>query len=151
MTQATYEDANLILRLYELRREEKLRRARDWFSWEFTAKTPEELLQKYPPGSEENTYYRMVVSYWDMASSFLVRGIVHEELFFETCGEALAVWEKVRPFIAGLRATLKNPVFLRNLEKAVARHIAWLNQNAPGAYEAFLARRTSRKNSQSKG
>lgn len=145
MVQATYEDANLILKLYELRREDKLRRARDWFMREFSAGSPEELLRKYPPGSDENAYYRMVVGYWDMASSFLVHGIVHEELFFETSGEGLVVWEKIRPHIAELRAATKNPIMLHNLEKAAARRIAWMNQNAPGAYEAFLSRLVASK------
>jgi hypothetical protein len=140
MLQATYEDANLVLRLYELRREEKLRKAREWFMREFSAASPEELLKKYPPGSEGNAYYRMVTTYWDMASSFLVHGIVHEELFFETSGEALVVWEKVRPYIGELRSSTKNPRALHNLEKAAERRIAWMKQNAPGAYEAFLSR-----------
>jgi len=145
MLQATYEDANLILRLYELRREEKLRKARDWFMREFSAASSEDLLKKYPPGSDENAYYRMVVGYWDMASSFLVHGIVHEELYFETSGEALVVWEKVRPYIGELRAGTKNPMMLNNLEKAASRRIAWMNQNAPGAYEAFLSRLIPKK------
>jgi hypothetical protein len=141
MPQATYEDANLVLRMYELRREDKLRKARDWFAREFSARSADELAEKYSAGSEENAFYRMVVSYWEMLASFLVHGIIHEELFFETCGEGLMVWEKVRPFISELRARRKNPLMLRNLEKAAARQIAWLNQHAPGAYETMLSMR----------
>ncbi|MFH1573289.1 MAG: hypothetical protein ABIG68_04860 [Acidobacteriota bacterium] len=140
MPQATYEDANLILRLYELRREEKLRRARDWFAREFSARTMAEVQQKYPPGSEENAYIRMVTTYWEMACSFLVQGIVHEELFFETGGEAHLVWEKVRPFLAEMREAFKNPAAFHNLEEAATRRIAWLQKNAPGSYEAFQTR-----------
>jgi hypothetical protein len=145
MPQATYEDANLIMKLYELRREEKLRKARDWFIREFSASSLQDFMEKHPAGTEENAHFRMVVSYWDMAASFLVHGIVHDELFFETGGEALAVWEKVRPFISEMRAYAKNPLVLRNLEKAAARRIAWMSQNAPEAYETFLAQRGLRK------
>ena len=134
---ATYEDANLIMNLYDLRREEKLRKARDWFQREFGASSVKEFMEKYPPGSEQNAWYRMVVSYWEMAASFLVQSIVHEELFFESNGELLAVWEKIRPLVEEFRTCAKNPLLSRNIEKAAARHIAWLNQHAPGAYEAM--------------
>jgi hypothetical protein len=134
---ATYEDANLIMNLYDLRREEKLRKARDWFMREFGANSVKEFIKAYPPESEQNAWYRMVVGYWEMAASFLVQGIVHEELFFESNGELVAVWGKIKPLVEDFRVTMKNPLILRNLEKAAAKHIAWLNQHAPGAYEAM--------------
>jgi hypothetical protein len=135
---ATYEDATLVMKLYNLRREEKLRRAREWFEREFSASSVKEFAEKYPPKSEQNTWYRMVVSYWEMAASFLVHGIVHEELFFETNGELLAVWEKIKSLVADFRSWAKNPLISRNLEKAAAKQTEWLNQNAPGAYESLL-------------
>ena len=144
MQHATYEDASLIMRLYEIRREEKLRKARDWFLREFKAASIQEIERKYPSGSEENAYYRMVLSYWEMAASFVVREIVHEELFFDSCGELLAVWEKIRPLIEEIRGTYKSPLVYRNLEKAAAKHIAWLQANAPGAYEAWQTRMKTR-------
>jgi len=134
---ATYEDASLIMRLYDLRREEKLQAARDWFQREFRADSFKEFMDRYPPDSEQNVWYRMVVSYWEMAASFLVQGIVHEELFFETNGELMTVWEKTRPLVEEFRVLMKNPLLSRNLERAAARYIAWLNQRAPGAYEAI--------------
>ncbi len=137
---ATYEDANLIMNLYDLRREEKLRKARDWFLREFSATSVKEFMDKYPPGSEPNAWYRMVIGYWDMAASFLVQGIVHEELFLDSTGELLAVWERTRTLAQDFRAWSKNPMLLRNLEKAANKRIAWLHQNAPGAYETLLER-----------
>lgn len=134
---ATYEDASLIMNLYDLRREEKLRKARDWFQREFHASSVKEFMEKYPPGSEQNAWFRMVVSYWEMAGSFLVQGIVHEELFFISNGELVAVWEKIKPLVEEFRATMKNPLISLNLEKAAAKHIAWLNQQAPEAYEVL--------------
>ena len=139
MPHATYEDANLIMELYDLRREERLRKARDWFQ-QYSADSLEEYGEKYPPGSEGDAWFRMVVGYWDMAASFLVQGIVHEELFFETSGEMLTAWIRIKPVIGGFRAMLQNPLLVRNLEKAAEKHIAWLNKNAPGAYDALVAR-----------
>ena len=81
MIQATYQDAQLLLSLYDLRREERLRAARAWFTGNFSAGSLAEALEKYPPGSDQNAYYRMVGTYWDMAASFVVRGVLHEELF----------------------------------------------------------------------
>jgi hypothetical protein len=138
-TQATYNDAELILKLYDMRREEKLRAARAWFTGNFAANSLAEALEKYPVGSEHNAYYRMVGTYWDMAASFVARGILHEELFFENSGEMLIVWEKMKNFITDLRKVRKNPLLFRNLEKGATKYIEWLNRNASGAYEGVLA------------
>jgi hypothetical protein len=78
---ATYEDANLLLRLYELRREDKMRQARDWFNKNFHANNLEELSKICPLGSQEHAYFRMVSSYWDMAASFVTSGVLQRELF----------------------------------------------------------------------
>jgi hypothetical protein len=145
MQHATYEDATLVMRLYELRREEKLRKARDWFQREFKASSVREIEEKYPPGSEENAYMRMVASYWEMAASFLVQEIVHDELFFTSNGEMLAVWEKLKPVAEELRKAFGNPLVYKNLEKGAEKHRAWLQQNAPGAYEAMQARMKARR------
>src|SRR3989304_4745129 len=139
MAHATYQDAELVLRLYDMRREEKLRAARAWFNGNFSASSLAELMEKYPPGSEQNAYYRMVTTYWDMAAAFVVRGVVHQELFFETNGEMLFVFEKIRPSIEELRRVRKNPSMYRNLQQASLKYIEWLNQNAPGAYDAMRA------------
>jgi hypothetical protein len=137
-THATYEDANLLMNLYDLRREEKLRKARDWFAREFSASSAKEFIEKYPPGSEQNAWYRMVVSYWEMAAAFVVQGVVHEELFFQTNGELLAVWERTRALVEDFRVRMKNPMISSNLEKAAAKQIERLNQHAPGAYEVMV-------------
>lgn len=140
MPQATYEDANLILKLYELRREDKMREARQWIAGEFSANSFREFGQKCAPGSQESAYFRMVTSYWDMAGLFVVQGILNEELFIRSAGESVIVWERVRPFIAEMRESLDNPFFLKNLETVAEAHIAWLKKNAPGAYESLIKR-----------
>lgn len=113
---AKYEDANLLLRLYELRREEKLRKAREWFIKNFHASTMEEFQKLCPLNSEENALYRMVVSYWDMAASFVAAGILHEGLFTQNSREMLLVWERIRDIVPELRKTFKNANLSKDLE-----------------------------------
>ena len=139
MAQATYQDADLIMKLYDMRREERLRAARAWFAGNVFVRSAPEMMEKYPPGSDHNAYFRMVLGYWEMAASFLVRGIVHEELFFENSTEMLAVWERTKGFVEDLRKVRKNPLFFQNLEKASRRMIEWMNKNAPGSHEALVA------------
>ena len=137
--QATYQDADLIMKLYDLRREERLRTARAWFMGNVYVKSAAEVMEKFPLGSDHNAYFRMVLGYWDMAASFLVRAVVHEELFFENSTEMLAVWERSKGFIEDFRNVRNNPLPFQNLEKAAKKQIEWLNKNAPGAYEGLLA------------
>ena len=139
MTQATYQDAELVLKLYDMRREQRLRDARAWFFGNFSATSVSEAMERYPRGSDHNAYVRMVSSYWEMAASFVVRGILHEDLFFENSGEMLGVWEKMKDFIADMRRVHKNPTLYRNLEKASLKYIEWLNRQAPEAYPQLQA------------
>ena len=139
-TQATYDDVNLILRLYDLRREGKMREARKWFISSFKARTTEEWNALCPLGSEENAYFRMVVTYWDMAASFVTDGVLNETLFFKNCREALYVWERVRDLVPSIRGTYKDPTYLKNLETVSQSFIRYLNAQDPGIYSAFSER-----------
>jgi hypothetical protein len=133
--QPTYDDANLILKLYELRREERLRAARKWLAGLATPATVDELLQSYPPGSDENAYFRMVITYWEMAASFVASGILNRELFFRSNNqELLYVWEKVKALVPQYRERSKNPMMYSNLEKVAGWFIEFLDENAPEAY-----------------
>jgi hypothetical protein len=148
MGQVTHEQANLLLRLYELRREPRLRQARAWFIGQFDARTPEESMQKYPAGSEENASLRMVITYWEMAAGFLNRGLMDDELFFENSAEAWFVWEKMKGLAPLQRAAMKNPVYLSQLESFAKRFEAWRERVAPGSLEASRqARGTARRTS----
>ena len=91
MAQITYEEVSLMLRLYDMRREQRLRQARAWFVEHFHPESPEEMMQRYPQGSEENTYIRMVISYWDMVAGIVNRGLINDELFFDSNGEIRTV------------------------------------------------------------
>ena len=114
----TYEDAQLILRLFELRREEKMRKARDWFTFKFFPKTMDDFKVIQDPTAPENSYFRMVTSYWDMAASFIVQGILSPDLFVESGGEMLFVWAKLEEFIPQLRQGFSQH-YLANIEKAI--------------------------------
>ena len=137
---ATYDDVNLVIKLYELRRDDRMREARRWFAASFKVKTLEAFQALCPPGSETNESYRMVVTYWDMVASFLTSGVVNQELFFQSGGELLFVWERLRDVVPQLREANSNPTQYRNLEQTAEAFIQWWSKQSPGAYEAFSKR-----------
>jgi len=140
MSKATYDDVNLILKLYELRREEKMRTARNWFIANFKCKSMAEFGQVCPPGSEGNAFMRQVASYWDMVASFVTAGVLNEELLFQNNRELLLAWVRVEPIIAELRAAFKDPNYMKNLETVGKSFIEYLNHTNPETYHAFKAR-----------
>src|ERR1700739_2363784 len=150
MSQTSYEEVNLMLRLYDLRREPRLREARAWFVDHFTARSPEELMQKYPQGSSENTYIRMVISYWGMWASIVNRGLINDELFFESNGEIWVVWDRMRTIVPIWRAAFKNPRLFSNIEDTYNRLEAWREKHAPGS-NAAMRNMMSQVLSKSKG
>jgi hypothetical protein len=138
--QATYDDANLLLRLYEMRREEKMREARAWFVANFKPKSMADIQQLCPPGSDANARMRMVSTYWDMAASFVTAGVLNPDLFFANSREMLLVAIRLRPVLAEIRAAYKDPTFLANLETVAQQYSDHLNKVSPGTLEAFTAR-----------
>jgi len=137
MGEVTHDQVNLMLKLYDLRRESRLRQARAWFVGQFAATSLEENSKKYPLGTEENTHIRMTVSYWDMCASIVNRGLIDDELFFENNGEAWLVWEKIKPIAPAWRTAFKNPVLFANLEELCGRFEAWRERRAPGSTAAM--------------
>ena len=138
--QPNADDANLILRLYHLRREPRMREARRWLISSFKAKTVQGFQRVCPPGSEENASFRMVTTFWEMAASFVVSGILHERLFFENHRELLVVWETVREVAAEMRSANSDPAYLHNLEHVAGAYARWLDQTSPGAWPALAAK-----------
>ncbi|MEP6904039.1 MAG: hypothetical protein ABJA66_20120 [Actinomycetota bacterium] len=125
------ESADLIMKLYDLRREEKMREARSWFVT-FCPESMEEYMQA-TINPESSAKLRMVISYWDMAASFVNHGAIDEEMFAETAGEHIIVFSKVEPFLQELRETYGNLKFLANLEKLIMKQ--------EGAKEMLASRR----------
>ena len=110
------ESADLILKLYELRREPVLREARAWFTGEFNPATFEEFGQVL--AGEKSPWLRMVVTYWDMAGSLVTFGAIDPEMFQASNGELFGVFAKVEPFLDQMREQWKAPAFLKYLEQA---------------------------------
>jgi hypothetical protein len=125
MGKPTKQDADLLLRLYEIRREPEMRRARAWFMREFPAGPWSSLKAGWGSGAEEDRFIRMVTSYWDMVAALVNNGVLHEELFFQTNGENLVVWKKTEPWIGDRRQDAKAPYYLSNLEELCLRHQAF--------------------------
>ncbi|HEX6715680.1 MAG TPA: hypothetical protein VF088_01140 [Pyrinomonadaceae bacterium] len=111
-----YKDADLILKLYDLRREKTMREARTWF-FTFNPQSPKDFMDVLT--SDKSGYYRMVVTYWDMACSLVNNGAIDETMFNDANGEHIFVYAKMEPFLAALREESGNPDYLAHLEKVV--------------------------------
>lgn len=111
-----YKDADLILKLYDLRREKTMREARNWFFF-FNPQSPKDFMDVLT--SDKSGLFRMVVSYWDMACSLVNNGAIDPQMFNDANGEHIFVYAKVEPFLPALREGMGNPNFLAHLEKTV--------------------------------
>jgi hypothetical protein len=112
--------ATVLLKLYELRTEPALRQARAWFTYEFHPSTARDVLAAWLGAGHESAPYRMVTSYWDMAASLVTQDAIPAEMFNEGNTEHVAVFAKLRPFLADVRAAAGFPDYLGNLERVVA-------------------------------
>ena len=135
MTEATHEQAQLLLQVYDLRREAKLRIARTWVLNNFWAESLEEMELVAPTGSDQNAYMRQVASYWDMACMFLNHGLLNREQFFANSGEFYMVWTRLQPLAELFRKAYKNPTFFKEMETAAAEYEKYCQQSAPGYLE----------------
>jgi hypothetical protein len=109
--------AELILKLYDLRREEVMRAARSWF-FAFNPESYDDIVQAAQ--GEHSAYYRMVTSYWDMACSFVNHGALDEDMFNDANGEHVLVFAKLQPFVEQIRG-VTSPTYMQHLEKVVMR------------------------------
>ena len=107
--------AELILKLYDLRREAVMREARNWF-FTFNPESVEHILSTSM--GEHGGYFRMVTTYWDMACSFVNHGAIDAEMFNDATGEQVFVFSKIQPFLEQIRAA-GNPTYMQHLERAV--------------------------------
>ena len=138
-TKPTHEQAQLHLQVYDLRREARLRQARDWFQQNFVAETIEDAFRLAAPGTENGAFVGMVFGYWEQACALLNYGLLHEDLFFETSGEFYGVWETLKAVVPQFREKLKDQNFLANLESAAQRFEEWSEQRSPGHIAAMRA------------
>ena len=136
----SYQDADLILRLYEMRREARMREARRWFAAHFKARTVDEFNTTCPPGSEPNASFRMLTTYWDMVASFVASGVLHQDLFFQSGREIYFVWLRLAELLPELRKAFSGGYDFRNLERVATAYGEWWEHNAPGAPAAYAKR-----------
>ena len=129
------ESADLILKLYDLRREEKMREARSWIITFFPESAGDIMQTMIDP--EASAKFRMVVSYWDMAASFVNHGAIDEEMFLESSGESIIVFSKIEPFLEEMRQIMGSPKYLHNLETLIMK--------MPDAKEMLASRREMMK------
>lgn len=133
MTDTKADSANLILKLYELRRETTMREARNWFG-RFDPQSAQDIVAAVTD-EKSSAYYRMVVTYWEMAASFVNHGAIDEALFNDANMEHVFIFSKIEPHLAELRTTFNIPGMLSNLEKLVMRQ-----PDARAKLEAMRAR-----------
>src|SRR6185437_4440994 len=117
----TAEDAQIIMKLYDLRREPEMRKARKWYGgwWPNSA---EEVLAIVTGGAtQENAWFRQVNGYWDMAASFVLHGVVNEKLFFDNGNEMWFTFAKLQPFLKEVREKANIPHGFKRVEQVVTR------------------------------
>jgi hypothetical protein len=123
----TAADVQLILQLYDLRREAEMRKARNWWAGEFFPENADDFLKvSWAMGTQENNWLRMVSGYWGMAASFVLHDALSEDLFLQPgfSGEMFLIYAKLHPFIKELRQKLDDPHVFLNVEKVIT-HTKW--------------------------
>jgi hypothetical protein len=118
-TKKALEQAELILKLYEIRRETALRTSRDYVGGEFMPKSVDDFVSLVKDGGKPSGHILQVYGYWDMVAAFVVHGALDEDLIFDTCQEMYFQFGKIQPYLAGFREQMKLPEFLRSMETVV--------------------------------
>jgi hypothetical protein len=133
----THEQAQLHLQVYEMRREARLRQARDWFFKNYFAETFDEAMRIAGPGTEGGTFYGMVIGYWEQACALLNAGLLHDDLFFQTSGEFFGVWERIKAAVPEGRKKFSYTLYAAEMERAAHRYEAWIESRSPGHIAAM--------------
>lgn len=121
---ATAADAQIIMQLYDLRREAEMRKARDWWGGEFFPQSADDILKvSWAMGTKENNWFRQVLGYWGIVASFVQQGVLNEELFLKPgfSGEMFLIFAKVQPYLKAYREKMNDPNILRDVEAVVTR------------------------------
>jgi hypothetical protein len=140
MRKPTHADAELLLHLYEIRRDPELRKARAWFLTDFKPAGWSEIKARYLTHSEEDRHFRMTTSYWEMVGTLVNRGVLAADLFFDHTGEDIVTWDRCKAWIAEARADIR-PTYLYQFEKLVQEHQAFRTSTI-AAYQAATSRST---------
>ncbi len=117
-------DAELILKLYDLRREAEIRKARNWWLGDFWPETADDVLKvAHAMGTQENAWLRQVAGYWELAASLVIHGTLSDTLFLEpaSSGEMFLIFAKLHPFLQDVREKMQNPRMLANVESVIQK------------------------------
>ncbi len=133
----THEQAQLHLQVYEMRREARLRQARDWFFKNYRVSSFDDAMRIAAPGSEGGVFVGMVLGYWEQTCALVNYGLLHEDLFFETTGEFFGVWELAKTVVPQARERFKMNGYLAHMEKTARRYEAWSEIRSPGHIAAM--------------
>jgi hypothetical protein len=141
MANANHHDAGLILKLYDLRRESEMRKARTFLGFEFWPNSAEDFA-KISSG-DPNRYWRQGISFWSMAADLVLHGALDESLFLDTAGEMFFFFAKFKPFLADIRKTqpdaFKSIETLINRSEAGKQKLAVFEQRVAGAKQRMQA------------
>lgn len=114
-------DAMVILKLYELRRDEQMRESRQWYFSDFAPQSAMDIIKLFRDGERASANFRMITSYWDMASSLVLNGAIDEKTFLDANTEHIFIYAKIQPFLAEIRELFGEPDYLLNLETLVLK------------------------------
>ena len=114
-------DVMAILKLYELRRDAQMRESRQWYFSQFAPQSAMDIIALFRGGERASANFRMITSYWDMASSFVLNGAIDEKLFLDANTEHVLVYSKIQPFLADVRQLFQEPGYLLNLETLILK------------------------------
>ena len=142
---ASHHDADVLMKLYDLRREPQMRKARAFLTTKFSAENLQDHMTRYPPTAEESALFRQAVTYWEMAASIVNAGALDEQLFFENSSEHFVTWEKIKHLVPEMRRAFRNPFLYHNLEIVAGRYEKWVTSRAPEAIQALRERFGIRK------
>jgi hypothetical protein len=139
MRKPNHADAELLIRLYELRRDPELRKAREWFLTKFKPAGWADIKARYLSFDDEDRWFRQATSYWELVGTLVNQGVLHPTLFFDHTGEDIVAWERCKIWIDGARADIR-ATYLYQFEQLVRDHLAFRAKTIP----AFLAAQSKR-------
>jgi hypothetical protein len=113
------QEADLILKLYELKRETVMREARAYIGGSFLPSSADNLVQIVSAGDRHSSFVLQVYGYWDMVAAFVLHGALSADLVYGTCQEMYFQYAKIQPYLAGFRETMNMPEFFSSIERVI--------------------------------
>jgi hypothetical protein len=136
-SKATYDDIEVLLNLYDLRREATMRQARSYVGRKFAPKSADELVAIVSGGTQESAFVLQVFGYWDMVAAFVLDGPLNQQLVYDTCQEMYFVYSKLQPFLAEFRRHMNLPEWMISIEKLI--------EGSPAGRKRIAAMRVNRE------